>query len=353
MVSGGNIATLAGNGVSGATGDGGPAANASLVNPAGLVADRAGNLYISDLSLRVRKIYPNGPIFTIAGQSVSGYTGDGGPGTSATLNGPSGLAVDAKGNVYIADTGNNAVRKLQPLGTGISVAAVTNSANNALGAVAPGEVLVLYGSGLGPSQVAVNQFDSNGLIETSVGGTTVYVNGVAAPVLYASATQVSAIVPYATSGGTVSIYVVYNGQVSNSATAGVASTAPALFTADLSGKGQAAAINNQDGSYNSASHPAPAGSYIQLYLTGGGQTLPGGQDGLQNSVPLPQAAAAVTVTIGGQPATVQYAGGAPGSVAGVWQINAQIPSGLKAGAVPVVVTVGGVPTQSGVTITVD
>ena len=352
VVSGGNIATLAGNGIASSSGDAAPAAQASLVNPGGVAVDGAGNLYITDLSLRVRKIYPGGPIFTIAGGPNSGYSGDGGLATSATLSGPSGLAVDAKGNVYVADTGNNAVRELQPAGTGISISAVTNAASNALGAISPGEVLVLYGSGMGPAQTAVNQFDSNNLIETSVGGTTVYVNGVPAPLLYAGATQASAIVPYATSGSSASIYVIYNGLVSNVATAAVAPATPAVFTANLSGKGQAAAIN-QNGSYNSASSPAAAGSYVELYLTGGGQTNPGGQDGLQTAPPLPQAVATVTVTIGGKSASVSYAGGAPGSVAGVWQVNAQVPSGLTAGAVPVVVTVGGVPSQQGVTITVD
>jgi uncharacterized protein (TIGR03437 family) len=132
----------------------------------------------------------------------------------------------------------------------------------------------------------------------------------------------------------------------------VAAVAPALFTADSSGKGQAAA-SNQDGTVNGAAHPAKAGSYISLWLTGAGQMNPAGVDGQAGANPLPQAAAPVAVTIGGQSVTPQYAGQAPGAVAGVMQINALIPSGTQAGnAVPVVVQVGGVSTQAAVTIAV-
>jgi uncharacterized protein (TIGR03437 family) len=353
MVSGGVISTIAGTGIAGSSGDGGPAVNAQLVSPAGIAVDGSGNVYVSDLSIRIRKIYPGGPIFTIGGTGAAGYTGDGGLGTAATMNGPSGLGADSKGNVYIADTMNNAVRMLASAGVGISVSAVTGAATNALGAVAPGEALVLYGSGMGPANVVSNTFNSLGFLSNTLAGTTVYINGVAAPILYTSATQVSAVVPFAVSGSTTSIYVVYQGQVSNAVSAGVAPTAPGLFTVDFSGKGQAAAVNNTDGSMNGAAHPAKAGTYIQLYLTGGGQTNPPGTDGQQNTVPLPVAASTVTVTIGGKSAPVNFSGGAPGSVQGVWQVNAQIPAGLTAGAVPVVVSVGGVSSQSGVTIAVN
>ena len=352
VVSAGTISTIAGTGAAGTNGDGGPAATAQVVNPAGIAVDGAGNLYISDLSARVRKIYPNGPIFTVAGSGLHGYSGDGGLATAAMLDSPTGVAVDSKGNLYIADTNNNAVRMAQSAGAGIAVAAVTSAASNVLGAVAPGEALVLYGSGMGPAQPVSNSFNQ-GVIGTSLAGTNVYVNGVQAPILYTSATQVSAIVPFATSGKTALIYVVYNGQVSNSVSAGIAQSAPGIFTLDFSGKGQAAAVN-QNGSVNGPSAPAAAGSFLSLYMTGGGQTNPGGSDGLQNGVPLPLApAGSVTVTIGGKQVAPQYAGGAPGAVAGVWQINVQVPSGLTAGAVPVIVTVGGVPSQPGVTITVN
>jgi hypothetical protein len=105
---------LAGNGSAGVSGDGGPATAAELGNPAGATVDSAGNLYFADsLNHTVRKIDPSTGIITrIAGDGNgdSGYTGDGGPGTSATLSKPSDVAIDGAGNVYIADTGNNVIR---------------------------------------------------------------------------------------------------------------------------------------------------------------------------------------------------------------------------------------------------
>jgi uncharacterized protein (TIGR03437 family) len=123
----------------------------------------------------------------------------------------------------------------------------------------------------------------------------------------------------------------------------VAATAPAFFTADASGSGQAAALN-QDGTLNSAAHPSPIGSVITFYLTGEGPTTPLGVDGkLANSAPYPAPVQSVSATIGGLPAVVNYAGAAPTLVAGVMQMNVQVPTGVPAsGTVPVQVKIGGV-----------
>ncbi|MCX6631463.1 MAG: hypothetical protein NTW28_27945, partial [Candidatus Solibacter sp.] len=126
--------------------------------------------------------------------------------------------------------------------------------------------------------------------------------------------------------------------------------APGVFTADGSGRGQAAAVN-QDGTRNGPATPAPAGSVLTLYATGEGQTLPAGVDGKVGAAPLPQPVAPVTMTVGGVAAEVRYAGGAPGQIAGVMQVNVVVPGGL-AGAVPVVLTVSGVASQPGVTVAV-
>ena len=230
--------------------------------------------------------------------------------------------------------------------------AVTNGASNLSGPVAPGEVIVIYGSGLGPAQLAQYQPDSNGLVPTSVGGTSVYFNGSAAPVLYSSANQVAAVVPFGISGSLAQLYVQNQNLTSAPFNLSVASQIPAIFTLG-SGTGQAAAINNKDGSINGAGHPAKVGDYVQLYITGVGQTNPAGTDGVINAAPLPVPVASVTVTIGGMPANVNFAGGAPGTVAGVFQVNAQIPAGVTAGsAVPVVVQVGSSNSQPNVTIAV-
>src|SRR5581483_9601775 len=172
-------------------------------------------------------------------------------------------------------------------------------------------------------------------------------NGVPGPILYTSATQVSAAVPYGVSGSNVQVYVVYQGQASAPVNVSVAAVAPALFTSDGSGKGLAAAINNADNSINGPSHAAAAGSLVTLFATGLGATNPAGIDGLPGGLPLPQPATPVTATIGGKAATVQYAGGAPGIIAGVSQINLVVPSGLTAGNNAVVITIGGVSSPAG------
>ena len=110
----GIITTVAGNGAAGYSGDGGPAAAARLNQPVSLAADGSGNLYIADsMNNVIRKVTAaTGIITTVAGNSATGYSGDGGPASSATLTGPHGVAVDNSGNIFIADTGNNAIRKV-------------------------------------------------------------------------------------------------------------------------------------------------------------------------------------------------------------------------------------------------
>jgi len=324
-------------------------------NPSGVALDASGNLYISDGSVRVRKVYSSGFINTIAGNGTRGYSGDGGVGPFATMSGPAGIALASNGNLYIADSGNSAVRELLLGGFQIKIAAVANAASNLAGPVAGGEIAVLYGSGMGPAGLVQYTPGTNGQLPTSLAGTTVYFGNYAAPLLYASANQISAIVPYEVSGSQAQVFVKYNGDLSATFPVSLATAAPALFTADASGKGQAAAINIQNGAYayNNAAHPLNAGDYVELFLTGTGQTNPPSVDGQLTPDANELVAANVTVTIGGRTFTPVYAGGAPGIVAGLTQVNAQIPSGLTAGAVPVSVQVGSVVTQPGVTIAVS
>ena len=118
---GGIITTVAGNGEFGFSGDGGPATSASLRSPRGVVVDSAGNLYIACTS-RIRKVSPGGTITTVAGGRFLGFAGDGGPATSASLDSPSGVAVDGAGSLYIADTRNQRIRKVSPGGIITTVA---------------------------------------------------------------------------------------------------------------------------------------------------------------------------------------------------------------------------------------
>ncbi len=348
----GVIQTIAGNGLSGYTGDGGLAVNAEFAGPTSVAVDAAGNIYVADSTARIRKIFPSGIVNTIGGGNGLGYTGDGGVATSAKVNGATGLAVDSKGNVFFADTANNAARELSFLGSGLSIAAVTNGASNQTGAIAPGEILVIYGSNIGTSPLTNYQITSGGLLSTSIGGTSVFVNGVAAPMLYSSATQVSAIVPFSITGSTAQVFVLNQGQTTAPVTVNLAPTAPAVFTLNASGTGQAAAINS-DNSINGAAHPAKAGSIVSLYITGAGMTNPPSQDGSIASVPLPLPVANVSVAIGGKSATVDYAGGSPGSVDGLIQVNVTVPSGLPAGNASVIVQVGSAASQGNVTIAVS
>jgi hypothetical protein len=109
----GTISTVAGNGTAGFSGDGGPATSAQLDSPGGVAVDGAGNLFIADTyNSRVRKVSAAGVITTVAGNGTAGFSGDGGPPTSAQLNHPGGVVVDGAGNLFIADTYSNRVRKV-------------------------------------------------------------------------------------------------------------------------------------------------------------------------------------------------------------------------------------------------
>ncbi|HLQ75712.1 MAG TPA: TonB family protein [Terriglobia bacterium] len=108
---------VAGVGTPGFSGDGGPAASAQLRNPFDIAIDAGGNLYIADSgNSGIRKVTANGVITTVAGNGNPGFSGDGGPATGAQLNNPRGIAIDAAGNLYIADTGNSRIRKIAPTG---------------------------------------------------------------------------------------------------------------------------------------------------------------------------------------------------------------------------------------------
>lgn len=128
----GNISTVAGNFTEGFSGDGGPAINAQLQCPSGVTIDAAGNLYIADdFNNRIRKVDTAGIITTIAGGDVEGSAGDGGLATAAQLNLPNDVQLDAAGNLYIADSANNRVRKIDTNGMITTAAGGLNNAGSA------------------------------------------------------------------------------------------------------------------------------------------------------------------------------------------------------------------------------
>jgi uncharacterized protein (TIGR03437 family) len=350
----GNINTIAGTGVPGFTGDGGPAASAQLASPTGIVADPFGNVFFVDGTTRIREINSAGIIATVAGNGSFGYSGDGGMAKLAQFSSPSAVWADSAGNLYVADTGNNAIRLLQPAGSGAKVNAVVNAASNQTGPIAPGEIVALYGSGLGPSQLQTYMLDASGHLPKSLAGTTVLFGNQPAPVIYASPVQTSVVVPFGVTGQSVQVVVQSQNQTAAPVTVPIAAAAPGLFTADASGHGQAAALN-ENLQANTAANPAAQGRLLSLFATGVGQMSPSATDGALNGVSPPSMPVLqpVAVTIGGQPAAVSAAIGAPGQVAGMLEITVRVPSGIQPGnAVPVTLQIGGVSAQSGVTVAI-
>lgn len=234
-----------------------------------------------------------------------------------------------------------------------SISAVTNAASYDT-AIAPGQMVVIWGAHMGPDKAAPLQVDANGMVSTSAGGVRVLFDGVPAPVVYASATQCSAVVPYfGATQPTTHVQVEYQGVRSAPLAIPVGATAPGLFTADFSGKGQGAVLNQDNITRNSPAAPAHPDSVVILWGTGEGITNPPGVDGRPAVDVLPQPLAAVSVQVGGLPAVVEYAGAAPGNIPGLFQINAHISKDVApSDQAPVVVTVGGRASQGGVTISV-
>jgi uncharacterized protein (TIGR03437 family) len=225
-----------------------------------------------------------------------------------------------------------------------AVSSVVNGASFLAGAVSPGELVSIFGGNLGPSP-GINFTPTDNTVGTTLGDTTVTFNGVLAPLTYAGPTQVNAIVPYEIGnvplGQAINVVVSHDGIVSASFMVAVTNTAPGIFSANQTGNGQGAILNANE-SANNTGNPAPKGSTISIYATGEGVLVPPVATGSMSgpSLPLPVPAANVTVTIGGQPATISYAGEAPTLVSGVLQVNAVIPSNIASGNQLVVLTIG-------------
>ena len=234
-----------------------------------------------------------------------------------------------------------------------AVLSVMNAASYATGPIAPGEVVTLTGITIGPSPIAqatLPAAGATGTINSSLSGVRVTFNGLPAPILYCEASQTSVLVPYGMQGAAnATVAVTYNGQTA-STTVPMANTAPGIFTANFSGSGQAVALN-ADGTVNGSTSPATAGTVVTFFGTGEGWTNPTGEDGVVNDRIIREPLAPVSVTIGGKPAQLIYAGTAFGIVQGVLQVEAVIPTGVT-GTAPVVLTVGSATSQTTATISV-
>ena len=235
-----------------------------------------------------------------------------------------------------------------------AVAAVMNGASYGTGAVSPGEVVTIFGTNLGPINPAGMQLDGAGFSTMSLAGTQVLFDGAPAPMVYSSAGQVNAAVPFGLQAATTQIQVEYQGQTSRGFAVPVLKVTPGICSLDGSGTGQALAFN-EDGSLNSPRNPAAAGSVIQVYATGLGQMSPPGQDGLivTDTAAPPSPVLPVTAQIAGQDAAVAYAYRAPGLLEEVVQLNIAVPQQHQvSGIVPLVVQTDGQSSQPGITIAV-
>lgn len=255
------------------------------------------------------------------------------------------------------------------VGNSASILGIVNAGSFASGSVSPGEIVTIFGNNIGPATPAPMTITS-GFVTQTLSGVSVTIDGKSAAMLYVSQNQLSIQVPYEVTIGAGKAVVVTNGNNTASSTVTTAATAPGIFTSNGSGAGQAAALTcsatTNVCALNSINNLAKIGDTVTLYLTGEGiynnPPLSGTASDDGYIVPLtlstlPQVSPAPTVTIGGQAADTSnvnyYAGPIPGSMLGLLQINAVVPTGASTGvAVPVVVTIGGNSTQAGVTLAI-
>lgn len=417
----GKIQTIAGTGEKGETGDGGKAVEAKLNSPTGVAVDAAGNVYIADqMNHRIRKVDKDGIIATVAGTGLPGYSGNGGLATRAQLFYPCCIALDKQGNLFIADRTNNRVRRVDARTGTISLAAgtgrfgddfdgraaeqarlrfpmglaadpqgrvyfsdnansrvklltpvsqnpteaaaeppairvdggvATDTAFGASVAIAPGAWIEIYGSRFSPVE---REWASEDFIEgrapVSLEGAQVWINGQPAPVAYVSPNMIRALAPLELDGSTANIVVetpagrsrAYTAKV-DPAAAGV--HAPARLR--LAGKQFAAALVEGADAYalpegaleEAASRPARPGEVLVLYGTGFGPVTPhvstGETPGEQTRLAWP-----VEVSVGGMPAEILAAGLAPGKV-GLYELRVVVPPLAESGPAPLEIRLNG------------
>jgi len=231
----------------------------------------------------------------------------------------------------------------------LAVSEVRNGASLLGGAVAPGEIVVITGSGFGgPAAVEVGRRQ----MPRELANVRVRFDGVAAALLYVTPNQLSAVVPHEVSGKLSTTLAVESGtRRSDPVVLPVAASAPGIFT--LNGTAQAIAVN-EDGTMNSAANPAAAGSVVTLFVSGVGPTDPVETDGLIIGDEQIRPRLAVRAMIAEAAAEVLSAGAAPGTPSDVIRVQVRIPAGAKADpAAAIAITVGGARSQAGVTIAIQ
>jgi uncharacterized protein (TIGR03437 family) len=358
----GNIHTVAGNGNAGRSGDGGQALEAELNHPEGVAVDTAGDIYIADtFNQRIRMVLPNGKIFTIAGGSGAGYTGDGGAALSATFTFPTSVFVDSQGNVYVTDSGNYVIREMSPsavpAGNGPpaikSGGVISASAFGGFPTIAPGTWIEIYGANLAADARlwAASDFDGSNA-PTSLDRTMVTIGGQNAFIDYVSPTQVNAQVPSTTPSGTQPVILSTAAGISSALNVTVVGTQPAFYAPPqlvtggnqyigalmLDGKTFVGPPGAFPGITSARAHP---GQTITLYGVGFGDVNPPTLAG-QVAPPSSEVYAFPVISIAGVQVQETYKGLAPGSV-GLYQFNIVVPVVASSDAASVTLSINGTP----------
>ncbi len=243
----GRISTIAGSGIAGFIGDGGPAASAmiNLAYPGTLTLDAAGDLYFADRNNhRIRKItLSTSVITTVAGTGVAGFSGDGTAPAGTALSFPTSLTFDPAGNMIIADSGNNRVRRVRPASALRTLTSVSAASFSPAAGLAAEEIAASFGTNLATSTIAASTLP----LPTQLAGTTVSVRdnlGVQrlASLFFASADQVNYLVPSGTANGIATVTVTNGAGEVSTGTVTISNVAPGLFSANANGTGVAAAV---------------------------------------------------------------------------------------------------------------
>jgi uncharacterized protein (TIGR03437 family) len=292
-----------------------------------IALDASGNVWLSGITASTD--FPNAQGWSQGSNFVVALNAAGSALTYSALlpfdTAEAGLAVDAAGVVHFAGHGGlvSTLSPTQPWAPRIF--GIANAAYGPLGGrIVGGEAISIYGPHIGPTTPATAVADASGIMPNSLGGVQVTINGSPVTLLYVSDSQVNAMTPLYLSGGAPRVRVSFNGVNTADFVATVMTAIPEVFRrAD----GTAAAVN-QDGSINSPDHPAQPGSVVAIWATGIGTTPFGAwQDGRLATGAMDFGCCQVNVQ--SHPANVVYGGAAPGIVAGVAQVNFQLPAQLK------------------------
>ncbi|HTR35417.1 MAG TPA: SBBP repeat-containing protein [Bryobacteraceae bacterium] len=300
-----------------------------------IVLDSSGNSwvagYTSSADFPLKSPYAGGGA---SSNFVSQLSADGSQSLFSSYSDGIALAADPAGKIYVAGTSyylpgpkqTGSLATLAKLDPSDTPPVVIDSIGNSspfpsppgppaplYGGVAPGEMVQIHGRHLGPSQTVMAQLNDAGRLPLVVDATKVYFGPYLAPIISVQDSLIVCFVPFEVSG-TASVTVDVDGQTSNAVRMGIPASNPQIL-----------AITNQDGTTNTADHPAPKGSVITLWVTGLGQTNPVSVDGMINVAPLPVPLAGLYVGIGNQQALPQFVASATGLVAGITQVNVQVP----------------------------